>query len=80
VQDGVNGALVPASNAPALAEALGRYVDDRARVASHGAAAREKIERHYSVAAMVGAYTALYDQLCNSKTTLKEITQPCAES
>ncbi|QOL50956.1 TIGR03088 family PEP-CTERM/XrtA system glycosyltransferase [Massilia litorea] len=80
VQDGVNGALVPASNAPALAEALGRYVDDRARVAGHGVAAREKIERHYSVAAMVGAYTALYDQLCNSKTTLKEITQPCAES
>ena len=80
VQDGVNGALVPASNAQALAEALRRYVDDPARVAAHGAAAREKIERHYSVAAMVGAYTALYDQLCNSKTTFKEITQPCAES
>jgi sugar transferase (PEP-CTERM/EpsH1 system associated) len=80
VQDGVNGALVPASNAQALAEALGRYADDRARVSAHGAAARETIERHYSVAAMVGAYTALYDQLCNSKTTLKEITQPCAES
>jgi sugar transferase (PEP-CTERM/EpsH1 system associated) len=80
VQDGVNGALVPASDAQALAEALGRYVDDRARVSAHGAAARERIERHYSVAAMVGAYTALYDQLCNSKTTFKEITQPCAES
>jgi sugar transferase (PEP-CTERM/EpsH1 system associated) len=80
VQDGVNGALVPASNAQALAEALGRYADDRVRVSAHGAAAREKIEHHYSVAAMVGAYTALYDQLCNSKTTLKEITQPCAES
>jgi sugar transferase (PEP-CTERM/EpsH1 system associated) len=80
VQDGVNGALVPAGNAQALAAALGRYVDDRARQAAHGAAARERIERHYSVAAMVGAYTALYDQLCNSKTTLKEITQPCAES
>jgi sugar transferase (PEP-CTERM/EpsH1 system associated) len=80
VQDGVNGALVPASNPQALAEALGRYVDDRARVTAHGAAARERIEHHYSVAAMVGAYTALYDQLCNSKTTFKEITQPCAES
>jgi sugar transferase (PEP-CTERM/EpsH1 system associated) len=80
VQDGVNGALVPASNAQALAEALGRYVDERARQAAHGAAARETIERHYSVAAMVSAYTALYDQLCNSKTTPREITQPCAES
>jgi sugar transferase (PEP-CTERM/EpsH1 system associated) len=80
VQDGVNGALVPASNPQALADALARYVDDPARVAQHGAAARENIERHYSVAAMVGAYAALYDQLCNSKTTFKEITQPCAES
>lgn len=80
VQDGVNGALVPASNPQALADALAAYVDDPARVAAHGAAARSNIERHYSVAAMVGAYTALYGQLCNSKTTLKEITQPCAES
>lgn len=80
VQDGVNGALVPASNPQALADALARYVDDPARVAQHGAAARDNIERHYSVAAMVGAYAALYDQLCNSKTTFKEITQPCAES
>ncbi|MFC5510943.1 TIGR03088 family PEP-CTERM/XrtA system glycosyltransferase [Massilia jejuensis] len=80
VRDGVNGALVAAGNAQALADALAGYVEDTARVASHGAAAREQIERHYSVAAMVGAYTALYDQLCNSKTTFKEITQPCAES
>ncbi len=80
VQIGVNGALVPAANPQALADALARYVDDPARVTQHGAAARATIERHYSVAAMVGAYTALYDQLCNSKTTFKEITQPCAES
>jgi sugar transferase (PEP-CTERM/EpsH1 system associated) len=80
VQDGVNGALAPAGNPQALADALAPYVEDPARVALHGAAAREKIERHYSVAAMVGAYTALYGQLCNSKTTYKEITQPCAES
>jgi sugar transferase (PEP-CTERM/EpsH1 system associated) len=80
VQDGVNGALAPAANPQALADALARYVEDPALVALHGAAARDKIERHYSVAAMVGAYAALYGQLCNSKTTFKEITQPCAES
>ena len=80
VQDGVNGALVPASDPQALADALATYVEDPARLAAHGAAARERIERHYSVAAMVGAYAALYGQLCNSKTTFKEITQPCAES
>jgi len=80
VQEGVNGALVPASNPQALAAALARYVDDHALVAAHGASARLNIERHYSVAAMVGAYTALYDRLCNTKTTFKEMTQPCAES
>jgi sugar transferase (PEP-CTERM/EpsH1 system associated) len=80
VQEGVSGALVPASNPQALADALAAYVDDPARVAAHGAAARSNIERHYSVAAMVGAYTALYDQLCDTKTNPKEITQPCAES
>ena len=79
VQDGVNGALVPASNPQALAEALGLYAADPARVGVHGAAARLNIERHYSVAAMVGAYTALYDRLSNTKTTPRGITEPCAE-
>ena len=79
VQDGVNGALVPASNPQALAAALETYVQDDARVAAHGAAARAGIERHYSVAAMVGAYTALYDRLSNTKTTPRGITEPCAE-
>ena len=79
VQDGVNGALVPASNPQALAEALELYAADPARVGVHGAAARLNIERHYSVAAMVGAYTALYDRLSNTKTTPRGITEPCAE-
>jgi sugar transferase (PEP-CTERM/EpsH1 system associated) len=80
VQDGVNGALVAAGDPRALAGALALYVDDAARLAAHGRAARQRIELYYSVAAMVGAYTALYDQLCNSKTNLKEINEPCAES
>jgi len=79
VQDGVNGALVPASDAQALANALAVYAADPARVGAHGAAARLNIERHYSVAAMVGAYTALYDRLGKRTNNLNEITQPCAE-
>lgn len=79
VQEGVNGALVPASNPAALADALEKYVEDAVRVAAHGAAARTAIERHYSVAAMVGAYTALYDRLSNTKTNPRGITEPCAE-
>ena len=79
VQDGVNGALVAAGDAPALAAALGLYAADPARVQEHGAAARLNIERHYSVAAMVAAYTALYDRLGKRHTNPEEITQPCAE-
>ncbi|MDN4057002.1 TIGR03088 family PEP-CTERM/XrtA system glycosyltransferase [Massilia sp. YIM B02769] len=79
VQDGVNGALVPAGNPQALSDALGLYAADASRVAAHGAAARTNIERHYSVAAMVGAYTALYDRLGKRTNNLNEITQPCAE-
>jgi len=79
VKHGVNGALVPASDPQALAAALGLYAADPDRVAVHGAAARTNIERHYSVAAMVGAYTALYDRLGKRTNNLNEITQPCAE-
>ena len=79
VQDGVNGALVPASNPQALAAALGLYAAAPDRVSVQGAAARSLIERHYSVAAMVGAYTALYDRLGKRTNNLNEITQPCAE-
>lgn len=79
VQDGVNGALVPASKPQALADALGLYAADPERVSMQGSAARSLIERHYSVAAMVGAYTALYDRLSNTKTTPRGITEPCAE-
>jgi len=79
VQHGVNGALVPASDPQALAAALGLYAAAPDRVAAHGPAARTNIERHYSVAAMVGAYTALYDRLGKRTNNLNEITQPCAE-
>ena len=67
------------SNPAALAAALGAYLDDPARLRAHGIAARERIERNYSVAAMVGAYTALYDRLRDVTINSEEITRPCAE-
>lgn len=79
VQEGATGALVPPSNPAALAAALGAYLDDPARLRAHGIAARERIERNYSVAAMVGAYTALYDRLRDVTINSEEITRPCAE-
>ncbi|AWL05272.1 TIGR03088 family PEP-CTERM/XrtA system glycosyltransferase [Massilia oculi] len=66
VTDGVQGLLVPV-DVDALAEALARYAQDPAMRARHGAAARERIEDKYSMAAMLRAYMALYDGLVARK-------------
>ena len=79
VQPGVNGALVPAREPQALAQALALYVLDEGLAARHGAAGRTRIEQHYSVSAMVDAYAALYDSLLKTKLNLKETITPCAE-
>ena len=79
VQPGVTGALVPANDPEALAGALESYLDDPERLQVHGTAARERIERHYSLTAMVRSYTCLYDDLRGVTTNPEEITRPCAE-
>lgn len=62
----VHGLLAPVE-VEALAAALARYVQDPALAARHGAAARARIEEKYSMAAMLGAYTGLYDSLLARK-------------
>lgn len=79
IDDGVTGTLVPAGDSAAMAAALARYAGDPALGARHGWAAREHIEAHNSVAAMVHAYVALYDGLRQTKLNLKETITPCAE-
>lgn len=82
LQDGRCGALAPAGDPHALAEAIAPYVRDPALARRHGAAGRERVEQRYSMRAMLAAYVALYDTLCQTKTTPgtpdKAIT-PCAE-
>jgi sugar transferase (PEP-CTERM/EpsH1 system associated) len=80
VQDGATGTLVPAGDPEQLALALASYVSDSARVRLHGLAGRARVEQHYSIAAMLASYLALYDGLCKTKTTLQETITPCAES
>lgn len=63
VVPGVTGALVPPSNAPALAGALGRYVESGDLRAQHGRAGRERVQARFDASTMVSAYVALYDQL-----------------
>lgn len=79
VGDGETGTLVPPSSPQALAEALAAYVVDEALARRHGEAGRARIERHYSIAAMLAAYTALYDDLCKKKMRYKGAARPCPE-
>lgn len=79
VGDGVCGTLVPPSDPERMAHALAAYAGDDGACRRHGAAGRARVETDYSIAAMVGAYAALYDALCKTKTTQQEAITPCAE-
>jgi glycosyltransferase involved in cell wall biosynthesis len=79
VVDGVTGTLVPAGDPGRMARALLGYVMDSERARKHGKEGRARVEQHYSIAAMLGHYVALYDELCKTKTTLEEAITPCAE-
>jgi sugar transferase (PEP-CTERM/EpsH1 system associated) len=61
VSDGETGRLVPAADAPALAQALLNYSGSPSSIARHGAAGRQRVERDFSLEAMVQAYLRFYD-------------------
>ena len=61
VEDGVNGMLVPPSDVAAMAQALLGYLDAPARIAEHGANARQWAEQRFSIPAMAEAYATVYD-------------------
>ncbi|GIX21915.1 MAG: glycosyl transferase [Gammaproteobacteria bacterium] len=63
VEPGVSGLVVPAGDAQALAEALARLQDDPALRARMGAAARQRILEHFTVARTVEQTHALYREL-----------------
>jgi len=57
------GLLVPAGDVDALSSALQALATDPARARAMGLAARQRVEREFSLAAMVGAYQAMYERL-----------------
>lgn len=63
IDDGHDGVLVPPGDPGALAAALGRVLADPALAENLGAAARDKVLRRHTTAAMVAETTALYDEL-----------------
>jgi sugar transferase (PEP-CTERM/EpsH1 system associated) len=60
VTDDVTGVLVPAQNVESLALALVRMAGDRRRGRAMGQAARQDVERRFSLEVMVSAYQRLY--------------------
>lgn len=61
VQHGVTGAIVPASDADALAQAILGLLRDPAHAARLGAAARAMMESRGSIEAMAARYAAIYE-------------------
>ncbi|HET6724711.1 MAG TPA: TIGR03088 family PEP-CTERM/XrtA system glycosyltransferase [Gammaproteobacteria bacterium] len=67
IVDGETGTLVPPSNPVALARAMAPYALDPAWAQRIGRAGRARAERQFSLHAMVGAYTRLYDNLLGAQ-------------
>ena len=62
------GALVPPGDAQALAETLGRFLEDPAAATRVGAAAARRAQREYTLDRMVERYTALYAALLQRRS------------
>jgi len=61
VAPGKTGILIPAADHEKMAQALLTYVQDPARMAQEGRAARAEIEEQFSMDAMVAGYMRVYD-------------------
>jgi glycosyltransferase involved in cell wall biosynthesis len=63
LDDGVTGRLVPAGDVDALARAMLEDLNDVARARQRGTAARQAVQRRFSLEGMVAAYSDLYERL-----------------
>ncbi len=66
VAPGETGLLVPPQDAPALAAAVARLVEDAPGRKAMGAAARARAEAHFAIEAQVRAIEAVYDGVLRS--------------
>jgi glycosyltransferase involved in cell wall biosynthesis len=67
VEDGASGVLVRSSEPEALAQALEQLLDDPARRAQLGRAARQRAQERFSAKAIVPLYEALYQRVCGTR-------------
>jgi glycosyltransferase involved in cell wall biosynthesis len=66
IRDGVDGVIVPARDAAALAAAISTLVRDPALARRYGEAARARLKAEFSVGGFLGKFTAVYDELTAS--------------
>jgi sugar transferase (PEP-CTERM/EpsH1 system associated) len=59
------GILVPASDPIAMADAINSYARDPKQRQEHGLAGRLRVEKHFSIDAMVSGYLRVYDSVLN---------------
>ena len=67
--------LVPAADPVALAGALAKYLRNPGLAQQHGAAGRERVEREFSLNAMVQRYISVYDEVLAHEQRSKNLTQ-----
>jgi len=67
IQDGVTGTLVAASDPNAMARAMAHYVEQPQLAAQHAAAGLLRSRQHYSLDAMIAAYSGMYDAMLAAK-------------
>ena len=68
VEAGTTGELVPAGDPHALAQPMLAYARDRAVAKTAGRNGRARIEREFSLEAMLGRYRGLYDRLLRAES------------
>lgn len=71
VSDGLTGRLVGAADPGALADAIAAYVAEPDKARSHGREGRSRVERQFSLGAMVAGYLDAYDAACTASGRFK---------
>lgn len=76
IEENKTGMLVPPANAVKLAEAIGSYIKNPEKLRQQGQAGRAKVEKEFSIQAMVKRYTQVYDAVLNrTNAQLTAITE-----
>jgi len=68
IEEGITGKLVPPQNPGAMADAIASYVVSPSLRLENGQAGRKRVERCFSMEAMVEGYLKVYDSLCEKRS------------